>query len=127
MKTKKTENKSHVVQVFRHKIDKARVQILDLRSRLGEDPYEALSWLNESIAAAADLRVFESVIESLEKFALPVDQVLLAAQTEVRRLSLHGAHRSTGAVDQQLHAEVLRAWSQVADLLPRIIERGEKL
>lgn len=115
VKTEKTETEK-IVEQLRLKISKAQARVNMLRERLGEDAFEALAWLHDTIGPAAELRVFPSVIQSLEKGMSP-RHVLLCSRDNTLRIALHGAHRSSGVVDAQLQAEELRAWTEIVELL----------
>lgn len=127
----KTEKKSvektqtqKIIEQLQLKIGKAQTRVDALRERLGEDAFEALTWLHDAIGAAADLRVLPSVVASLEK-GISARHVLLCANDSAHRLAAHGSRRSSGAVCAPLQAEELRAWTEVVDLLREFTSADE--
>lgn len=108
--------KATKIEMLKMRLDKAKVEVAGFAKKLTEDPYEALKWVNSSVEAAATVRVFSATLRNINK-GVPENEVIDLAKDFAKRLARTGHMKSTGALDNALAAEELRAWVTVAELL----------
>lgn len=110
------------VDILKTRYESAKKATDEFSRRVATEPFEALKWVNSAIEAAATVLVYGVALTHLEK-GVTTEAMLARAKENVLRLARSGHMKSTGALEAPLHAEELRAWAAVVDIL----ETGDTL
>lgn len=103
-------------ELIRMRYEAAKKATGEFAADAAKDTFEALKWVNNAIEAAATVRVFGITLRNIDK-GVSEEAMLALAKSNVLRLARSGHIRSTGALESPLHAEEMRAWTEVVSLL----------
>lgn len=102
---------------LKSRIATAQKIVEDHRTKMAENPFEALGWISNVVAAAAELKVFTAAMRVLNNGHTTPEKYLTFVKDTVVAQATYSAPRSSGFLDGQLQTEELRAWSTVLSFL----------
>jgi len=100
---------------LRPRLKRAQKNLAEFKVRFAKDPFSAFEWAQGYVRSAVELRVFGEVLEAGPKTS--ADNVREYAIQRIHVLASGGAPQATAFLAGQLHAEEIRAWTDVVDMI----------
>jgi uncharacterized protein (DUF1778 family) len=113
---------AHERLVFR--LEEAQEGMVEFAQKIQKDAFSAFDFASAYVAAAATIRVFTIVVNRLKDIDAKklsekevVEQMIRYSTDRVMSLASRGAVKSTSVLAAELHAEELRAWHEIVNIL----------